>query len=129
VTHSFADASKGAVGVIRVGNPPAAQADAHADAHAAATKLDVTLTDNKITPDRLSMKAGETTAINVTNKGSALHNLRIIGLQGASGKDAQTALLQSGQSETIVVTAPKPGAYKYVCDVHPTEMTGTLTVQ
>ena len=131
VTHSFADASRGAIGVIRVGNPPQADAESHAgeDHAAAAVKLDVSMTDNKFAPSQLELKAGEATTITAANKGQALHNLRIVGLQGASGKDAQTALLQGGQSGSVTLTAEQPGSYKFVCDVHPVEMTGTLTVR
>lgn len=131
VTHSFADASKGAVGVIQVGNPPKTGPDAHAAGSAppAAATIDQTMTDNKFSQKEMTAKAGETTAINVTNKGAAIHNVRIQGLPGEGGKDAQTTLLQGGQSATLTISPSKPGSYKFVCDVHPTEMTGTLTVK
>ena len=111
---------------------PEAMAESHADTGArpaAAATIELSMSDNKFTPTQLTMKAGEATAINVENKGQALHNLRIIGLAGDAGKDAQTSLLAGGQSGGVTVTAPKAGSYKFVCDVHPTEMTGTLTVK
>lgn len=132
VTHSFADASKGAVGVIKVGNPAAEEAGGHdmTPTHAAAaTTLEVAGTDNKFSPKELTAKAGEATTIKFANQGAAIHNLRIAGLPGAGGKDAQTALLPGGQSGSVTFTPEKAGNYKVVCDVHPVEMTGTLVVK
>lgn len=130
VTHAFADASKGALGVIQVGNPPAGAEHAHdMQAPAAGVKLEMAGTDNKFAPKDLTAKVGEATTLQFANKGSAIHNLRIIGLTGAGGKDAQTALLPGGQSGSVTFTAQKAGTYKLVCDVHPAEMTGTLTVK
>jgi plastocyanin len=131
VTHSFADASKGGIGVIQVGNPAQASADVHdmSGQSAAAVKVDVAATDNKFAQTQLTAKVGEATTISFANKGSALHNLRIAGLPGHDGKDAQTALLTGGQSGNVTFTAAKAGTYKFVCDVHPVEMVGTLTVK
>lgn len=136
VTHSFADASKGAIGVLQVGTPAAGEADGHtmdapASGHgsAAAVKLDVTMLDNKFAQPQLSAKAGEMVSVNVVNKGSALHNLRIAGVPGDGGKDAQSALLTGGASGSFTFTPAKAGTYKFICDVHPVEMTGTLTVK
>jgi len=47
----------------------------------------------------------------------------------ASGKDIKTSLLDAGKSESLTFTITKPGNYNFQCDVHPTEMMGTLTVQ
>jgi nitrite reductase (NO-forming) len=132
VTHSFADASKGALGVIKVGNPAAEAAGGHdmtPHQAAAATTLDVAGTDNKFGPKDLTAKVGEATTITFANKGAAIHNLRIAGLAGEGGKDAQTALLPGGQSGSVTFTPQKAGTYKVICDIHPAEMTGTLVVK
>ncbi len=132
VTHSFADASKGAVGVIQVGTPAVAATDVHdmsGRTAVAATKLDVTATDNKFNQVQITAKVGEPTTITLANKGSALHNLRVQGLAGTDGKDVQTALIGGGQTASVTFTPDKAGTYKFVCDVHPVEMVGTLTVK
>jgi len=93
VTHSFADASKGAIGVIQVG-PPAVATSAAQSTNAAAQppvaaggKLNVIATDNKFDQTQIAAKAGETTTISLVNHGTAVHNLRVVGLKGADGKD------------------------------------------
>ncbi|HLZ68777.1 MAG TPA: cupredoxin domain-containing protein [Dehalococcoidia bacterium] len=155
VTHSFADASKGAIGVIQVGQPPVSGAAVHdmnapmpmptaqvpaqpaqsgAQAQsggqaAAGGSNAITATDNAFTQKQLSVKAGEALTLTLTNKGSAMHNLHVIGLKGADGKDVQTALLEGGKSGSVTFTPTQPGSYKFQCDVHPAEMTGTLTVK
>jgi len=67
--------------------------------------------------------------VTFTNKGSAIHNFHIKGLKGADGNDVQTALIGGGQTATVTFTPDKAGTYTFVCDVHPVEMTGTLTVK
>ncbi|HZQ37472.1 MAG TPA: cupredoxin domain-containing protein [Dehalococcoidia bacterium] len=162
VTHAFADASKGAIGVIQVGQPPAAVAGSSTAAQpmnmatmpaaqrgaqpaqaagkaqtgaqaqtgqAAAGGLALTTTDNAFSQKQITVQAGQAVTINLTNKGSAVHNLHVIGLKGADGKDVQTALLEGGKSGSVTFTPTQPGTYKFQCDVHPAEMTGTLTVK
>jgi nitrite reductase (NO-forming) len=132
VTHSFADASKGAIGVIQVGTPPAGATDGHASgghAQATGTPVAVAGTDNKFTPAQFTAKVGEATTITFTNRGSAIHNLRIAGMPGPDGKDVQTALLAGGKTGTVTFTLTRAGTYKFICDVHPVEMTGTTTVK
>jgi len=131
VTHAFADASKGAIGVIQVGQPVQSGAAVHNmnAPTAAGAALDVTATDNKFTPKTIEAMAGQAVTINFANKGSALHNLHIIGLAGADGKDVQTALVGGGQSASVTFTPQKAGTYRFQCDVHPVEMAGTFTAR
>ncbi len=168
VTHSFADASKGAIGVIQVGQPPAAAAAPSTPAQpanmanmpamqsgaqpaqaagkaqtgaqaqtgtqaqsgqAAAGGLALTTTDNAFSQKQITVQAGQAATINLTNKGSAVHNIHVIGLKGADGKEVQTALLEGGKSGSVTFTPTQPGTYKFQCDVHPAEMTGILTVK
>src|SRR5206468_1005995 len=57
------------------------------------------------------------------------HNFHITDIQDAGGKDIKTDLLGPGQSATLTFTIAQAGSYKFRCDVHPTEMIGTVTVQ
>ena len=135
VTHSFADASKGAIGVIQVGQPAVAasaaqgtNAPAQPPVAAAGAKLNVMATDNKFDQTQIAAKAGEATTISLVNHGTAVHNLHVVGLQGAEGKDVQTKLAGGGETADATFTPSKTGTFKFQCDVHPAEMTGTLTV-
>ena len=70
-------------------------------------------------PDALDLKSGAAT-ITITNSGSAEHNLTIEGLKVS--KD-----VKPGTTVSVNLTA-KPGTYKFHCEYHPTQMTGTVTV-
>jgi plastocyanin len=89
----------------------------------------VTATDNKFDPKTLAFSANNKVTLTLNNKGAAAHNIHFIGVKDPSGKDVAGAILAGGQSETIEFDAPAPGTYKFQCDVHPAEMTGSLTVQ
>lgn len=155
VTHSFAYTGRGAVGVIKVGNPPtttgapppassttpaasaapaapliaSVQASPPAVAATGGQTLQLTTTDNKFSATQLSAQAGKPITLTLTNKGQAIHNFSVVGQKDANGNDIKTALLNPGQTQAITFTLAKPGTYKFQCDVHPTEMTGTLAVK
>lgn len=86
-------------------------------------------TDNKFSQVALQAAANQATSLTLENRGTALHNLRVQGVKGANGQDIVTKLLPGGQSETIQFTIAQPGSYDFLCDVHPVEMKGKLTVQ
>jgi len=50
------------------------------------------------------------------------------GVKDTAGNDIKTDLLPGGQSATLNFTIAQPGDYTFICDVHPVEMKGTLTV-
>ena len=52
-------------------------------------------------------------------------------LSGPGGFDARTEIFTGNQadSETLTFTLPAAGEYTFVCDVHPAQMTGTLTAK
>jgi plastocyanin len=85
-------------------------------------------TDNKFSQTALNANANEQTSLTLRNEGSAIHNWHVTGVTGANGQPIQTTLLPGGQSETIQFTISQPGTYNFLCDVHPTEMTGRITV-
>jgi len=86
-------------------------------------------TDNRFSSNQLAANANEQTSLTLRNQGSALHNLRVQNVRGADGQDIVTRLLPGGQSETIQFTIAQAGSYPFICDVHPVEMRGTLTVR
>jgi copper-containing nitrite reductase len=136
VTHSFAAASKGALGVLQVGQPAAGASThdmtvpaANAGAADSATKLSVMATNNKFDQKTLTVQRGQPVTLTFMNHDAAVHNLHFIGLKDSSGKDVQTPLLDEGKVATVTFTPDKPGTYKFQCDVHPSDMSGTLTVK
>ena len=86
-------------------------------------------TDNKFAPVQLNANANEATKLTLQNRGQALHNLHILNVKGADGKDVATQILPAGQSETITFTLATAGTYDFNCDVHPVEMRGKITVK
>lgn len=86
-------------------------------------------TDNKFSQTALNANANEPTTLSLENRGSALHNLHITGVNGSNGQPIVTKLLPGGQSESLQFTIAQAGSYNFLCDVHPTEMKGTLTVK
>jgi plastocyanin len=95
----------------------------------AASPNTVTTTDNKFDPTAMSATANQETTITVENKGTALHNWHVQGVKDASGNDIATKLAPGGSKESVSFVIDKPGTYDYVCDAHPAEMKGKLTVQ
>jgi len=99
-----------------------------AGAAASAGGLTETTTDNKFSSTSLSATAGAPTNLVFTNKGAAIHNWHLLDVKDADGKDIKVDLLEGGKSQTISFTIGKSGTYHFQCDVHPTEMKGTLKV-
>jgi plastocyanin len=101
--------------------------------------LTLTLGDNFFQLDsqknpNLKVKAGSTVTIQLTNKGTAIHNMRIAGEDNTyNNKDdavSDPQLVTAGQSAKIEWKAPnKTGDYNYQCDFHPTDMKGVITVE
>jgi plastocyanin len=98
-------------------------------AAAGPTKIDQVATDNKFALTELVANANEETTLTLENKGSAVHNLHIMGVMGADGKPITTPLSPGGKTDTITFTIATPGTYDFLCDVHPAEMKGKITVK
>jgi plastocyanin len=86
-------------------------------------------TDNKFSQTQLFANANERTSFTLQNRGSAIHNWHVLGATNPDGSPITTKLLTGGQSETITFTIAQPGTYDFLCDVHPVEMRGKLTVR
>jgi plastocyanin len=94
-----------------------------------ANTLVETATDNKFGQTNLSIRAGEKYTLALRNAGQAVHNLRIENVKGSDGKDVAVPLVEPGKTASTTFSVSAPGTYQFVCDVHPAEMRGTLTVQ
>ncbi len=76
------------------------------------TTINVTMVDYKFEPAELTLNSGTTYTINVTNKGSLVHDFTVPDWPG--GK--VTLKLDPGKSGTLTLKADKPGTYQLVCE-------------
>ncbi|HLZ72705.1 MAG TPA: cupredoxin domain-containing protein [Dehalococcoidia bacterium] len=126
-----ANAPVNATTVAAPSTPAAAHSAVPAQASpvAGAQALTETATDNKYSETQFTVKANQPVALTLKNEGQAVHNWHLLDATDAGGKEIKGALLDPGKSETLDFTIAKPGTYHFQCDVHPTEMKGTLVVQ
>jgi plastocyanin/mono/diheme cytochrome c family protein len=90
----------------------------------------VVATDNKFDVRSIGVPANQPVSVTFQNKGGAAHNWTVQGVQATDGKPIGTAqVVAGGQSETVRFTAATPGTYKFLCTLHPAEMTGTFKVE
>lgn len=78
----------------------------------------------------LSMPAGAAVTLSFDNRDAGTpHNVAIFTDQSAKTVVFRGALVTGPKTTTYSFTAPaKPGTYYFHCDVHPTQMNGTVTV-
>jgi nitrite reductase (NO-forming) len=159
VDHAISRASEGAVGTLHVtgdNNPDVFNVSGGSAAIAAASGHDMTpvsptpaaaaseapagdavaltLTDNVFTPKAVTVKAGSTVVFNLTNAGKVIHNMRIAPADGNFESNSSVVstpdTITAGKTGKLTFKAPATaGTYKFRCDIHPTDMTGTITVQ
>jgi plastocyanin len=92
-------------------------------------EAEITIVGENIAFDRseLTIEAGVETTITFENRdGGVPHNFHIEG--GAAG-DFKTDIESGPVTQTLTFTITEPGTYTFLCDVHPPQMTGTLTVR
>jgi plastocyanin len=106
-----------------------AAAAAAQQANTPLTALNETTTDDKFSKTAFISPAGQAVTLTQTNKGAAIHNWHILDTKDASGQDIATALTNPGSTSTVTFTIASAGTYKFQCDVHPTEMFGTIKIQ
>ncbi|MDO8616834.1 MAG: cupredoxin domain-containing protein [Dehalococcoidia bacterium] len=94
----------------------------------------VTMGDNFFDPKEITVPAGATVTFGLTNKGIAVHNMRVAGADNQYNSDDDAVsdpnLITAGQKATLTWEAPDaPGTYDFQCDFHLVDMKGTITVQ
>ena len=80
----------------------------------------------------LAIAAGQTVTIQLTNSGSAIHNMRTSGADGEFDSDDDVVsdpdVIPGGGSGTATVSFTEAGTYEYQCEFHPVDMLGEITV-
>ncbi len=115
------------------GKPAASQAPAGTPAPDGST-LAVSMQDNSFDPDAYIIASGASVTFEITNDGGAIHNMHVAAPGGDYDGDVAVASdpdqVSGGEKATLAWQAPaEPGEVDFRCDFHPTEMTGTITVQ
>ncbi len=75
----------------------------------------------------LSASAGSVTIVFDNQDKAIAHNIHFFSKTSGTSI-GETAIKPGVATDTLSLGALAPGAYFYKCDVHPTTMTGTLTV-
>ena len=102
--------------------------------NAGPVSFDISLGDNFFEANEFTLSPGQEVTFNITNNGSAVHNMRVDGGDGEYDTDDDTVsdpdLFQAGDTGTLVWTAPgETGTIIFRCDFHPTEMTGAISLE
>ena len=93
----------------------------------------VVMKDNLFEPKELTAKVGDTITYSVPNEGKVPHNMRIADAKGSyeSKESVVTSpeIITAGKTGTLTFKPTAAGIYKFECELHPEQMTGTITVQ
>lgn len=95
--------------------------------------FDIEMTDEAYIPNDFTVAKGAKLTLNLTNTGTAIHNVRIAGeddkYNTADDAVSDPDLITGGGTGTVKWTVPnKAGEFKYQCDIHP-NLGGIITVQ
>ncbi len=101
--------------------------------------LAVAMHDNSFEPKEFTVQAGSRVTFDITNSGSATHNMHIAGdgnkyadplCKVATNGCSDPNTVPGGATATLEWQAPATaGTVNFRCDFHLQEMTGTITVQ
>ncbi len=112
--------------------PPASSAAAGTPAaEAPSTNLTITAQGTAWDKSTLTAVAGQPLTLTLNNNDNGVsHNIHFFqGADNTGASVAQTDIAQGVTTETLNFGPLAPGDYYYQCDVHPTQMTGTLTAK
>ncbi|MFQ5382567.1 MAG: cupredoxin domain-containing protein [Dehalococcoidia bacterium] len=92
---------------------------------------DVIATDIQFNVTELTAKAGEEVSMSFENQGAILHNLAILTEPGGEpvAEGARGEFINGGEGYTLTFTAPEPGEYTFICEIHPQQMVGKFIVE
>jgi plastocyanin len=90
--------------------------------------VEISADNLEFSTDTITAPAGEDFTITLVNNDSAPHNISIYTEEGGENL-ALGPTAEGGQTVTTDVASLEPGEYFFVCDIHPTEMQGTLIVE
>jgi plastocyanin len=77
----------------------------------------------------MALEAGRPTVIRFNNQDTVPHNVGIYETPEAQKVIFQGPIIQGGSDTQYRFAAPPAGSYFFRCDVHPTQMTGTVVVK
>lgn len=91
--------------------------------------VEVTARGTAFAPTEVSVPPGPEVTVHFVNEDANLpHNISIFEGEDATGQRIFEGQLVTGPAEIdYTFAAPPPGSYFFHCDVHPTQMTGTIT--
>ena len=114
------------------GNGGSAAASSGADGGSTATvsggTVEVTAAELEFNVETIVAPAGEAFTVSFTNNEAVPHNFSVYTEEGGE-EIAIGNVIDEGETDEVSIDALEPGEYFFVCDVHPTEMTGTLVVE
>jgi len=111
------------------------------DDNAGPVSFDISMSDtiepevtNFFELNEFTVSPGQEVTFIITNEGTAVHNMRLDGGDGAYDTDDDTVsdpdLFQAEDTGTLVWTAPdQAGEIIFRCDFHPLEMDGAISVE
>jgi len=108
---------------------PAATAAAAGTATAEAQQLEVTARGIAFDKTSLQVAAGQPFTIKLKNDAEVTHNLHIYTKKGGDSiAVTQPDRVPGGSTGVLSATIAQPGDYYFQCDIHPSAMTGKITV-
>ncbi len=108
--------------------PNADQTVTTAGANGSSTTREVTITAENLAFDTTTLDAtvGETLTITYDNRDDGIaHNLHVT---GGTGGPVTTELEEGPVMQSLDVTFDDAGEFEFFCEVHPQQMSGTVTV-
>jgi plastocyanin len=91
--------------------------------------LEIAAISNEFDVEELRAPAGSITVEFDNRDGGIPHNIHFFKGDDAEGESVAETTLEVGPIEQTLTFDVEPGTYYYRCDVHPTTMEGTLTVE